>query len=78
MHRIWLKTAEASYQKKDPLVLDLDGDGIETISRELDISFDHNRNGFAEQTGWLAPDDGFLALDRETGMGSSMVKAETT
>jgi Ca2+-binding RTX toxin-like protein len=47
-----------------PLVLDLDGDGIETIDlRASHIQFDHDSNGFAEQTGWIHADDGFLVLD---------------
>jgi Ca2+-binding RTX toxin-like protein len=48
----------------DPLILDLDGDGIEI--RNIDegaVWFDFNSNGFAERTGWLRGDDGFLVLD---------------
>jgi len=48
----------------DPLVIDLDGDGIETIS--LDASrtyFDVDGDLFRERTGWLKGDDGFLVLD---------------
>lgn len=47
-----------------PIILDLDGDGVETISIENGVNFDHDGNGFAEQTGWVGPDDGFLVLDR--------------
>jgi hypothetical protein len=47
-----------------PLVLDLDGNGIQTLSlRRTAIHFDHDSNGFAEQTGWVAPNDGLLVLD---------------
>ena len=47
-----------------PLVLDLDGDGIELTSLEGNTAFfDVDVNGFAEATGWVAPDDGLLALD---------------
>lgn len=47
-----------------PLVLDLDGNGIETINLQSSyIQFDHDNNRFAEQTGWINPSDGFLALD---------------
>ncbi len=53
----------------DPLVLDLDGDGIETIAMDSSgVRFDHNDNWFAEETGWLKGDDGFLVLD-ENGNG---------
>ena len=46
-----------------PLVLDLDGDGVETISRDQGVYFDHAGDGFAEKTGWVSPDDGLLAID---------------
>lgn len=46
-----------------PLVLDLDGDGVETISSEQGVYFDHAGDGFAEKTGWVSPDDGLLAID---------------
>ncbi len=49
-----------------PLVLDLDGDGIETLSLErLMLRFDHDGNQFAERSGWVAPDDGLLVCDRD-------------
>jgi hypothetical protein len=47
-----------------PLVLDLDGDGIELTSVDGAAAFfDVDVNGFAEATGWVAADDGLLALD---------------
>ena len=47
-----------------PLVLDLDGDGIELISKENSTVFwDIDEDGFSEASGWIAPDDGFLAVD---------------
>ncbi|MEM6478740.1 MAG: hypothetical protein AAF647_06810, partial [Pseudomonadota bacterium] len=51
---------------EDPLVLDLDGDGIETsqIREKGGIYFDHDGDYFKELTGWLDADDGFLALDK--------------
>ncbi len=50
---------------RDPLVLDLDGDGIElgTLA-DSQAYFDLNGDGFATRTSWLKGDDGFLALDR--------------
>jgi hypothetical protein len=48
----------------DPLVIDLDGDGIET--KELALSqvyFDIDNDLFGERTGWLSGDDGFLVRD---------------
>ncbi len=48
----------------DPLVIDLDGDGIETIAQgDSSVYFDVDGDLFAEKTGWLKGDDGFLALD---------------
>ncbi|KJZ37687.1 calcium-binding protein, partial [Pseudomonas fluorescens] len=47
-----------------PLVLDLDGDGVETLSSTNGIHFDHDGNGFAETTGWVGKDDGLLVWDR--------------
>ena len=52
-----------------PLVLDLDGDGVSTLSKTAGVHFDHDGNGFAEQTGWADAADGMLAFDRN-GNGS--------
>ncbi len=49
---------------RDPLTLDLDGDGIETLGTEAGVLFDHNANGMKQGTGWVSPDDGLLAFDR--------------
>ena len=49
--------------RRDPLILDLDGDGIETTNVKDGAYFDHDGNGLAEQTGWVAPDDGLLVRD---------------
>jgi hypothetical protein len=49
---------------KDPLILDLDNDGLETINVADGAYFDHDGNGFAEQTGWASSDDGLLVIDR--------------
>ena len=57
------KNASGNPTRHDPLILDLDGDGIETISIYDGTYFDHNGDGFAEATGWVAFDDGILALD---------------
>ena len=47
-----------------PLVLDLDGDGIEFLKPDNSgVFFDMDNDGFAEMTGWIAPDDGFLVYD---------------
>ncbi|MEW5819914.1 MAG: calcium-binding protein, partial [Cyanobacteriota bacterium] len=46
-----------------PLILDLDNDGVETLSINEGTYFDHNADGFSELTGWASPDDGLLVLD---------------
>ena len=49
---------------KDPLILDLDGDGYDLIREEHStVYFDLDLDGFAEKSAWVAPDDGFLARD---------------
>jgi hypothetical protein len=52
-------------QPRDPLVLDLDGDGIEAtaINPAAPVLFDHDADGIKTGTGWIAPDDGLLVLD---------------
>jgi hypothetical protein len=50
--------------KPDPLALDLNNDGIATISANDGIMFDHNNAGIRYGTGWINPNDGWLALDR--------------
>jgi Ca2+-binding RTX toxin-like protein len=59
-------TAQKYILRNDPLTLDLDGDGIETIGIDSNnpILFDHDGDGIKTGTGWIKPDDGFLVLDR--------------
>ena len=47
----------------DPLVLDLDGDGLELVGANGNILFDHNADGIKTGTGWAGRDDGFLVRD---------------
>jgi len=47
-----------------PIVLDLDGDGVETTGLNDGAYFDHDKNGFAEKIAWAGSDDGLLAWDR--------------
>jgi VCBS repeat-containing protein len=46
-----------------PVILDLDGDGVELLGIEEGVTFDWNRDTIAESSGWVAADDGFLAYD---------------
>ena len=73
----------ASPPFKDPLSLDLDGDGqVNTLPRRAGVHFDLDNSGFAEQTAWLAPGDGFLVLDRNNNGhidgGAELFGSETT
>ncbi|MCW2483020.1 hypothetical protein J5224_28560, partial [Candidatus Symbiopectobacterium sp. NZEC135] len=47
-----------------PIIIDLDRDGVETLSVSAGILFDHFGNNLSINTGWVAPDDGLLVLDR--------------
>ncbi|MCP3908454.1 MAG: hypothetical protein GY712_10615, partial [Oceanicoccus sp.] len=47
----------------DPITLDLDGDGLETVGTEAGVLFDHNADGIQTGTGWIGADDGLLVLD---------------
>jgi trimeric autotransporter adhesin len=47
-----------------PIVLDLNGDGISTKSINNGVQFDIFGVGEAVNTGWVAPEDGLLVLDR--------------
>ncbi|NUT68961.1 calcium-binding protein, partial [Pseudomonas corrugata] len=55
---------DAALNTVSPLILDLDGDGVETLSLSSGVYFDHDGNGFAESTGWVGKDDGLLIWDR--------------
>ncbi|XWU45337.1 MAG: hypothetical protein HEQ09_09280 [Dolichospermum sp. UKL202] len=47
-----------------PIILDLDGNGVDTISKSAGIHFDLDGNKFAETTGWVGKNDGLLVLDK--------------
>ncbi|MCQ4348824.1 hypothetical protein NGA35_15615 [Pseudomonas stutzeri] len=49
--------------RSDPLTLDLDGDGIETVSADTGIVFDFDGDGLKTGTGWVNGDDAFLVRD---------------
>jgi trimeric autotransporter adhesin len=46
-----------------PIVLDLNGDGVKTLALSSGVYFDHDTNGFAEQSGWASTADGLLVRD---------------
>ncbi len=55
--------ATFGYRVNMPVILDLDGDGIELLGKAAGIGFDWSGNGKPNQTGWVAADDGLLAYD---------------
>lgn len=66
-----------STQTFRPVVLDMDGDGIETVNKSTSgVTFDVDDSGFMKQTGWATGGDAFLTLDRdyngETNTGREM------
>lgn len=50
-------------RRTSPIVIDLDGDGVETQTLSRDRYFDHDANGMRESTAWAGADDGFLVRD---------------
>ncbi|WOK38139.1 Ig-like domain-containing protein [Sphingomonas sp. C3-2] len=46
-----------------PVVLDLDGDGVEFVDRSAGAAFDYDGDGVRENTGWAGRGDGILAFD---------------
>ncbi len=51
-------------EEAEPLVFDLDGDGLELTTAEDGVIFDITGDGKTEQTAFVTGDDAFLALDR--------------
>ncbi|MDO8812808.1 MAG: calcium-binding protein [Gallionella sp.] len=52
--------------RRDPLALDLNGNGLETvgINTAAPILFDNNGDGVKTATGWISSNDGLLVWDR--------------
>jgi hypothetical protein len=58
-----LSAAQTSALYYSPLVFDLDGNGIRTLSVDRGVGFDLNADGKKDQTGWVGAGDGLLARD---------------
>ena len=58
-----------------PLVLDLNGDGVQTLSIEEGVEFDILNNGSKVQTGWVSGEDALLAVDNN-GNGQIDARSE--
>jgi T1SS-143 domain-containing protein len=46
-----------------PLVMDLDGNGIDIVDQTQGVMFDMNNDGVMDKTSWVGPQDGLLAID---------------
>lgn len=47
-----------------PIAIDLDGNGVKTVSHADGVSFDFDGDGNVETAGWIDRGDGLLAMDR--------------
>ena len=62
---IFQKAQAEQNRRIDPLVFDLDGDGITTVSiDDSNAFFDLDNNGFAEKTSWVGAKEGLLVYDK--------------
>jgi VCBS repeat-containing protein len=50
----------------DPVILDLDGNGLQTVGPEGAAYFDHDGDGVRTRTGWVGQGDALLVWDRNT------------
>ena len=55
--------ADSTAGDGDPIVLDLNGDGVTLVDRSAGARFDITGDGKANATGWMGADDGLLAID---------------
>jgi Ca2+-binding RTX toxin-like protein len=63
---VYVKTGHKFFDT-DPLVLDLNGDGIHLVATSVGSPlFDINNTGFGIHTGWVQPDDGMLFYDKNS------------
>ncbi len=49
---------------RDPIILDLDGDGLQTVGLSGNVYFDHDGDGVLSKTGWVGQGDALLVWDR--------------
>lgn len=49
--------------RRDPIIFDLDNDGIETTSINAGYFIDYGNDGFAEKSVWVGENDGILVID---------------
>lgn len=71
----WWDRAKSWTWPRDPIILDLDGDGLETIGLAGNVYFDHDGDGVLTKTGWAGANDALLVWDRN-GNGTIDTGAE--
>jgi hypothetical protein len=49
---------------RDPIILDLDGNGLETVGLAANVYFDFDGDGVLTKTGWAGANDALLVWDR--------------
>lgn len=59
----WFTRGVNWFRPSDPLIFDLDGDGIELTANAGAILFDHDADGIKTGTQWIKADDGILVYD---------------
>ncbi len=66
---------EAEAVKIDPLVIDLNRDGIELVDLQYSTAyFDLNSDGIKEKVEWVGSNDGFLVLDKNQNGNNILLK----
>ena len=58
-------TAKTAYVT--PIAIDLNGNGVNYLSRDAGVAYDYNQDGTAELTAWVAGTDGMLAIQSSDG-----------
>ena len=58
------KRAKKWIWPRDPIILDLDGDGLQTVGLSGNVYFDHDGDGVLSKTGWVGQGDALLVWDR--------------
>lgn len=61
-----VEQSEVQVQEAEPLVVDLNGNGIELtdVRKGKGVEFDITGDGVKEQVSWVSPNDGMLVYDR--------------
>jgi len=67
----WWDRAKRWVWPRDPILLDLDGDGLETVGLASNVYFDHDGDGALTRTGWVGKNDALLVCGTGTATAAS-------